>query len=165
MILRTPIMAQSELKDYVDLGGNIESRYVEPYILTAQNTYIQPLLCRDLYVELLEAIDSGYPLSTALEALLPYVKSALAYFAFHDFLLNHGIKVTASGVSVKTSEWAQPAQDSAVYQRANFAKAQGQTWAAALADFLETNKDDYPKYNCKECGCGEKRLGTDFDIF
>jgi hypothetical protein len=164
MILRTPIMAQSELKDYVDVGSNIDVRYVEPYILTAQNTYIQPLLCRDLYVELLTAIDSGYPLSDALTALLPYVKSALAYYAFHDFLLNQGVRVTASGVSVKTSEWAQPAEDKAVYQRANFARAQGDTWAAALVDFLEANKADYPAYNCRECESGKMTFGN-FDIF
>ena len=156
------MMTKEEMAPYVPISPNIDDDYINPSILAAQEKYIRDLLCDDLYLEVIEQLESGYP-DAATEELMPYVKRCLAFYAYSEFLPNHAIKSTESGVVRKTDDYSQVADTSLITNNVKQAIGNGQQFGYRLVQFIKANIADYPMF--EECDCKDQGDNQFWGVF
>lgn len=92
-LINTP----EELKAHIAIGETTTLNHIMPYVNEAEQKHIVPILGKDLYNELIEALEADTPEAKYME-LLPYVQKPLANFSYCIFLPISAVNLSAGGV-------------------------------------------------------------------
>lgn len=134
----------AEIRKYISVQADGNLNLITPFIVQAQNKYILPLL--DAVT--LKNLDDHYnaspqSLTTAEQALLPYVQQPLAYLAYYLGMDIMALKISDTGFSRSDTGTNQTGYK---YQTDAMREAMANTGfdgLEALLAFLEANAADY----------------------
>jgi hypothetical protein len=158
---KTLIINQQTLTDYCAFTELLEPKAILPYIFTVQYQYAKYILCPDLYSEIIEQIESN-TLSYENEILISGtsdfkflgVTPYLAWLAWKEYAAKGNVRSTQSGLNIYTSDTTERPSDKQLDLLIRDADNKINFYRNELFVFLESNKEDYPLWNC---GCvGEK---------
>lgn len=161
----TLLISEQTVKDLLPISENIKiSTALRQKIQDAQVQYIKPLICKDLYDELILQ-KSTNTLTPNNLLLLDQIQPALAYYSLFLFLPWSWARVREQGVVNQNGDTAQTISLTDLNFLRNDAKASADNFALILENFLYENKNIYPLYNCKCGGCASEGTGKIDDIF
>lgn len=160
----TLLISEQTVKDLLPISENIKiNTALRQKIWDAQVQYIKPLICKDLYDELITQKQTNTLTPNNL-LLLDQIQPALAYYSLFLFLPQSWARVREQGVVNQNGDTAQTISLSDLNFLRNDAKASADNFALILENYLYENKNIYPLYNCK-CGCATEGTGKIDDIF
>ena len=152
---------------YTDFYGFIDSTYIKenstlatsfddekllPFIVTAQEKYILPLLGSNLYndiqAEVKAFLQSGTPITANYVSLINnYVKNTLMHYTLYEAVPFLNFNLTNINVAKKNSEFSQASAVGEVTYIRNIIKSTCQYYADRLeAHLIAEASTKYPKY-------------------
>jgi len=132
----------SEFKKYKAIDANTNFNTLLPFIESAEQDFIKPLLGSTLYDLLLSGYTSGggTPADLDLLALLPYVQRPLALYAFYHGFTDLMASVGDAGIQVQRGNNTEPAPKWMHDKLSSKALRDADKHADNLLAFLEANK-------------------------
>jgi hypothetical protein len=155
---KTLVISTQDLINYCAFSELLEAKAIEPYIFTVQHQYLKPLLCAELYSEILEQIESN-TLSYENQELIsgtsdnnylgltPY----LAWLAYREYIIRGNVRSTQSGLVVYTSDTTEAPNEKLMDLIVKDTTNKINFYRAEVVNFLEENKSTYPLWGC-DCG-------------
>jgi len=148
------------LKQIVPISMNVDAMLLEPFIPTAEEMNVNPILGLALTNELLVAIESGVVTGNTLTLLNDYIIPASAWSTFYEaapFIIYRSVN---AGITKKQSDNSTALDQSefAVYRQSINDKSV--FYLNRLINYLEDNKALYPNYRVNEIGCGIDRVNS-----
>jgi len=147
----TLFVTEDKLKSFTGIEENVDPTILYPYVLQAQDLYIQQTCGTKLYNALKQyAVDyviSGTPIPSAYKTLLDdYVAPVVVYYAYHLALPHIKYKTTNKGLLSGTSEVGETVTLEEVQFLMNQIQNSAQFYNERLRDFLVAYQEDYPEY-------------------
>ena len=102
------LVSEERLKSYTSIDDNVRVEEITPYILQAQDLYIQPVLGTLFYERLKEGVRLDNLNNFEDELLQEYVAKPLMYYAFYLMLPFIKYKVVQKGILNGSSEETTP---------------------------------------------------------
>lgn len=138
------------LTDMTPMGSNLDPLQVAPFILEAQDVYIQDILGTPLYDNLCYNIyiNNGSPTWTSDENIIVELASkCLAYYTTYMAIPHMAIKIRNSGVvRTQADNIVQTSMEEVRYIREEV-KNLGEFYSQRLINYLCDNSNKYPLYN------------------
>ena len=85
MALDTEIITTAEIKTNAIVNTNLDTAYLDQYILYCQRKYLRAFLSNDFYEEILDQVENA-TLTTDNTNVLVYIKKALAHYVVYESL-------------------------------------------------------------------------------
>lgn len=142
----TYLISKSEFSTYVDVTDHIDEKYLQRFILRAQELFLAPLMGDELYQELLEDKSSGYYGTGMLSLLTDYVLPYLVYKSYQLYLPTSGIFMTGQGPRTLVEEHSELIPDDVMKVLVNDARNSAEAYGRKLYNFLCQNKDTYTAF-------------------
>lgn len=103
------LITKEDLKEYVQFSDNIEDRLIDFHIKMIQETVVEPLFDKTLFVNLNEIVNNPAHVFPELEILFEdFIKPWIANKTIYSFYAQHGINVTQYGMRVMNEDTSQP---------------------------------------------------------
>lgn len=134
------------VKNYVGINADMNYMSIKPYLRSAEQNYIIPLVGKEIYDVLNNAVNSEDPLSPALTALLPYFEAPIATLAVLAYIPTGNVIISDNGIFMSEETNLKPAALWAKEELQEFLKTTGYADLEALVDFLIDNSSDYPAF-------------------
>jgi hypothetical protein len=158
MLQRTLLISETDLQDFASYSQYIEQKFTRPLIYDIQFREVAPVLCKELYSELIDAIASSTPLTPAQEILLygdevtfEGVRAWLAWAVYATWLREGQSKSTQSGLQRLASQLSEPPSDSEKNDVRQMAESRALFYKQSVIAFLNENKADYPNWCDTTC--------------
>jgi hypothetical protein len=159
------LISRESLNEITQFSQYVEDDYVEQLVTDCQIAYVKPLLCNDLFAELLTQKE-GTTLTPENELLLYGNDSTffgvtryLAWLCFAQWLRMGNSKPTQTGLQKLTSQYSEQAPDTEKQDKINFAESRADFFRKEVIQFLNDNKADYPTW-CAESDCNDNTQAT-----
>ena len=151
MALTTPIMTVSEVKTLAVVNSNLDTAYLDQYIIDSQRQYIRDYLGNDFYEELLDQIDNTATLTSDNNTLIEdYIKPSLAHYVVFESLPQIRNQITKGGIYNNTSDTseASSALDFGNLRTDYITKGERlrEEIDFFIKDYRKTNTNAYPLY-------------------
>lgn len=148
-------MTVSEVKTLAVVNSNIDSAYLDQYILTAQRHYIRDYLGNDFYEEILGQVDNSATLTSDNSTLIEdYIKPALAHYVVFESLPQIRNQIAKGGVfnNTSTTSEASSGLDFGNLRSDYLSKAERlrEEIDFYIKDYRKTNTNAYPLYKPKK---------------
>jgi len=145
------LISEDEYKEIAPLSNNVQYETPAPQVIyAAQWEYVRPLLCPELFDELLGQTVTD-TLTAPNLALLEKVRPALAWWAYAKHLPFALIRARESGPSFQLGQTIERATNADLQATRNEALSTAGSFANALTHYLHDNRDLYPLYKCSCC--------------
>jgi len=135
----------------------IETKYTNAVIYDIQFQYVRPLLCDELYSELIEALQQSPPLPANLELLLngdellfEGIRAYLCWQVYVEWLVVGSSKSTQTGMQKLVSQFSEQLSENQLGSLIQHARSKSDFYKCELLRFLSENKEDYPNA-CTNC--------------
>lgn len=151
------LISKSDFDDYVDLSTNLADRYINPHIRSAQREVIKPILCEDMYDELVSQNDAD-ALTYENADLYDYVKECLIFYAYKEYLVFSQKRTTPHGVVKKRSDQSDQVTGEELGDLINYIDSKCKFYEGELRKFLKDNEDDYPLWRDSDCNCDKNKV-------
>lgn len=150
----TPVLFinQTDLKAYTPVSSNLDMIWLNSVFERVQVQYIKPVLCEELYDELITQILSS-TVSQANRLLLAQVAPAMAWYVVYKGLPYIQMRIEPKGVRVNTDAHSNAPSAGEMQTLMNANQENAIFYLNQLSEFLRDNASDYPLW--KNCNCGE----------
>lgn len=145
----------SELDEYLNIQNSRRSFIsLIRFLKQAEEDYIKPVLCDDLY----DAVLSANPSDENVK-LIPYIRKAVAYLGAAAAIPHHRVVIDGDGFRIvsQTDQFddrrnlTNPTHEAAIAALHQRCEDQGKKAIERLVKFLEDNLADYPDYATSTC--------------
>jgi hypothetical protein len=157
MSCRISIITPEQLYEWVDLALNVDADKITRCIIIAQDRYVKPILCVDLFNELLTQIESGTvtpDFQDLIDSIIPY----LSFRAYSRYLNGANIDSTEKGLRTWNEDNSTVITDRRLGELMPQADQDALTYENDLKIFLTKNKECFsPFYD--NCGCDSSSSG------
>lgn len=144
-IYNTLLINEELLKSYTPITDNTDISEVIPFVLAAQQMYIEPILGELLYSELQDQIANN-DLTEENSALIIKIAPCLGYYAMSESIPFNYIRFTNKGLTSLNSENSTtPAMKDVLILKENASNI-AESFKVELVSFLEKCKDKYPSW-------------------
>ena len=106
----TELITVAEVKTLAIVNSNLDTAYLDQYILTAQRHYIREFLSKEFYEELQTQVAAS-TLTTNNTNILVYIKRALAHYVVYESLPQIRNQISKGGVFNNLNATSEPATD------------------------------------------------------
>lgn len=139
-------VSEQRLKTYTALDENIRVKDITPFILNAQDLYIQPLLGTKFYKHLKDQIVNNTLSNDEVLFIDDYVAKATMYYSLYLMLPTLKYKIVQQGILNGASEDTTATNlDELKYLRQN-AIDTAEFFAKRLVEYLKDNPGMFPQY-------------------
>lgn len=146
MELESVLCTIEDLKRLTSIGNNVDVDVLWPHVLLAQQLFIEPVLGRPLYEDIISKFDNN-ELSGYTETLWSsYLVPCLAYCSWYNSSIFLNYKTNRTGINTHSSDVLTPlsTEEMSLYvERVNNFKTY---WLNRLEDYLIDNADEFPLY-------------------
>lgn len=151
MSCRISLITIEQIAEWVDMALNLDDNKVVRNIIIAQDLFIKPILCKDLYEELCAQVESG-TVTSDFQLLLDNIVPCLSFRVYSRYLNVANLDSTEKGFRT----WKEDNSDVISEKRLSSLIAQADqdadSYETALKVFLQANKECFsPFYD--NCGC------------
>jgi len=153
------MMTTAEVKTNALVNANIDTAYLDQYILLAQRKYFRKFLDNDFYEELLTQIAASSLTSDNSTLLESYIKPALAHYIVYESLPQLRNSIDKGGVYLNLSETSDAVSDFGYGQVRDDYLAKADALREEIDFFIkDAQKDDSTKYPLY-CGKSSQNSG------
>ena len=110
MARNTEMITTAEVKTIAIVNSNLDTAYIEQYILSSQRHYIRDYISKEFYEELQTQI-SAVTLTTNNANVLVYIKDALAHYVIYECLPQIRGQISKGGVFNNLNATSEPVTD------------------------------------------------------
>lgn len=153
-MVSTYILSVEDFTNRADIDPNVHTSRLKQFFGVVQEKYAKKILCVELYDQLLTEIAAD-ELTTANDALLPYLKDYLIYKTWIRYLNSINAMSTPSGMRTQSDTTSDVASPELMNGLVNQARSDANFYQDELVNFLTCNKDDYPLWRDSQCGCAK----------
>ena len=163
---------ETEIKAILPISNNVTIQSpLNQSIREAQEAFIRPILCSDLYNDLMLKISEAdlinpipVPLTAEYEALRQALIPCLSWYTLYEYLPFGAVRIREAAPANQSGQNISNVDiDSITWMRQNALQAAERS-AIRLQEFLKENQTDYPLYNCA-CNCPTKSGGLKSTVF
>ena len=141
------LVSEQRLKQYTSLDNNTRVEEITPWILAAQDIYIQEILGTKFYNHLKQAVINTTLNSDERDLLDEYIQPMLCHYALYLMLPSIKYKIVEKGLLSGTSEETAPTPlDELQYVRQSELDL-AQFYNERLREFLRDNPGMFPDYD------------------
>jgi hypothetical protein len=133
------------LREYAPRVTVSRFEIVRDFIEQATLRYVQPAMC-GAYDELAGYLSGDELGNAALNALAPYVRRVVAYYALFGFIRAGGAQITAQGVQRAETDTHKASSYGDKMDTLNYYAEEADAALDALLHFLDAHAGDYPSY-------------------
>lgn len=129
------------------IDDNVDSKLIDPFIITAQDLHIQSILGENLYQSIMNQVASGTFTSSAYQTLLNnYIQPSLMHFAVYEALPFIHFKLTNKSILQMTSDKSVASGlDVAKYLRDNVRNT-AEFYNQRIRSHIINNQSQFPEY-------------------
>ena len=142
----TLLTTEQSIYKFTNLSGNLDVDKLTPFIKTAQDTNIEPVLGTKLYLKLLDEVDAGTLAGDYLTLVTDYVQPCLIWFAMSEMYLFHGYEVANAGVLRNIPQDKQLPELSELNTLVQRARDKADLYRERLIDYLCYYPNLFPEY-------------------
>lgn len=146
----TLLCTEKDLYKYTNLSGNLDVDKIVPFIKTAQDEQVRPVLGTKLYEKIMDEIDGGTLAGNYLTLLTDFVQPMLIWYAMSDLYLFHGFDVSNAGILRNIPQDKDLPQMSDINALVQRARDKGDTYRKLLLKHLCYYPNLYPEYNADQ---------------
>ena len=144
-------VTEEKIKSFTGIDDNVDPVLLYPFILQAQDFYIQQTCGTKLYNKLKELVvakvSGGTPIPQDYKTLLDdYVSPTVLHYAYYQALPQIKYRTTGKGVVSGTSEVAQSISLEELQYLRNSVFDSAKFYNERLRDFLVAYQANYPEY-------------------
>jgi len=163
MATTTEIITTSEVKTLAVVNSNLDTAYIDQYILMTQRKYIRPFLGTDYYDEILDQLDDTSTLTADNSTLITsYIKPALAHYVVYESLPQVRNQIAKGGVFNNLSETSDIASGQDYGRLRDDYLIKAETFIKEIDLYIKDQQDvdgtKYPLY----CGKNQQNGGIIF---
>jgi len=158
MALDTEMMTTTEVKTIAIVNSNIDTAYIDQYILMAQRQYIRKFLGNDFYEELLTQIDAS-SLTSDNTDIMVYVKNALAHFIVFESMPQLRNQIVKGGVMQHLSETSEPASGLDYGRLRDDYLVKAERFREEIDFYIMDVREDTPLSYPLYCGKSDQNIG------
>jgi len=162
MACKCLLISAGDFVNKVDLSTNIDAKKLTPSISISQDRYLRTILCEDFYNEITEEACDGTIAGVNLTLLNDYIKPALVFRSYADYLSMSNIKITPAGARTFREQDSDPSSTALISAAIDKASSNADYYERVLIQYLDDNKTLYPTW-ANNCGCVKKNV-TAFKI-
>jgi hypothetical protein len=154
------LLTLAQLQSYKSITANIDqAKHLEPYIQEAEEFDLRPFLGDELYTLVVADHDASPSLATYGDlfngSTYTYggrtykhegLKAVLAYFTYARYLANANNHSTRAGITVKKSEFSEPASEKTIMRLVDQARSGALTYQSRVEDFIRRHAATYPEW-------------------
>jgi hypothetical protein len=134
-----------ELREYAPRVTISRFEAVRDFIENVTMRYVQPAM-RGAYGALADYLKGDDRDNAALNALLPYVRRTVAYYALFGFIRAGGVQITAQGTQRAETDTHKNSSYGDKMDTLNYYSEEADAALDALLDFMDGHADEYPSY-------------------
>lgn len=138
-------VSESWLKDFAPISRYMDIELVKPFLMQAQDMFIQPVLGTEFYEELMTSV-AGATVSSDQARLLTLVRPAVAYYALYSALPFISVQLRNAGAVKVENPNVVPAEKREVDALRSEVKTVGDFYTQRVLKFLRDNRDLFPTY-------------------
>lgn len=158
------------LRDITPIGANLDTAEVAPFILEAQDIYIQDILGGTYYDSLCYTIyttaaTASPAFSTADNIIVEMASKCLAYWTVYEAIPHLTIKIRNIGLAQPTSDTTVSANMEQMRYIREEIKNKAEFWQKRTIDYLCLNKANYPLYTGTNNLVSPTQQSYDSDIY
>lgn len=144
-------VTEEKIKSFTGIDDNVDPVLLYPFILQAQDFYIQQTCGTKLYNKLKELVvdkvSGGTPIPQDYKTLLDdYISPTVLHYAYYQALPQIKYRTTGKGVVSGTSEVAQSISLEELQYLRNSVFDSAKFYNERLRDFLKAYQENYPEY-------------------
>lgn len=162
MSCRTLLISIDTLYEWVDIALDIDAEKLTRAIMVAQDRYIKPVLCQDLFEELQAQIDDDN-IQADYQNLLNAIAPTLSFRVYARFLNSANIDSTEKGLRTYNEDNSEVISDKRLGELIKQADQDALSYEQDLKIFLQKNKECFSPYY-DNCGCDLHNDGYGFKI-
>lgn len=166
---RKLFLTDAKFKEMVPVSKNVEvSGTVALPIYEAQRRFVEPILCKDFYTEILDKtveVRNGTGTFTTLEEelVLDYIQPCVAWYAYYILIPMNWSKTRDAGQTTATGDYYTAVTKTDIEFLQNQAQNFAEDAAIRLKEFLEDNKSTFETY--ENCFCKDYKDGSLFNKY
>ena len=141
------LVSEQRMKDYTALDNNTRTEEITPFILNAQDVYIQDTLGTKFYDELKDGVVNGTLTSDEQTLLNDYIAQPLMHFALYLMLPTLKYKIVEKGLLSGTSEETQPTTLEELQYVRQSERDLAEFYMERLREYLKDNPGMFPSYD------------------
>ena len=153
------------LSQYTPLGQNIDAEFVYGFVESAQDIYIQDLLGKSLYDDLVYKLYVGTTYSTIERELVDLCSKALAYYTVYSAIPHIAIRIRNIGVARGTSDTTSASTVEEMKIIRAEVKEVAEFYAQRVVRWLCDNDEEFPLYNATNNDIAPSASQYDSDIY
>ena len=139
-------VSESKIKNSTAINGNVDPKFLTPYVKVAQEKYIHTRLGSDLYNKIGTDIQAG-TLTGDYKALVDnYISESLVHWAFYECIPFLRFKVQNGNIYSKTSETGNPLSSEEAQALREEVRNTAEFYTERLLTELCENNSKYPEY-------------------
>jgi hypothetical protein len=146
------LITPEDIQEWVDVSLTIEPRLITTHIYVCQDRYIKPILCEDLYNDLVLHYEAGDASDVYLE-LLEKIKPTLTFRVYSRYLNRANVSSTEKGLRTFKEDYSDAITDKRTGELIRQADGDAMAYELELKSWLCANK---PRLNglgeCCNCG-------------
>lgn len=145
---KTFFLSTQYLKDNTVVNNNVDNELLEPFIITAQNKYIESILGTALFNDIKTNIQNVTISGDNKTLLDDYIQPCLKEWIVYESLPFLNYKLTNKAIATKSSENSEPSELNEVQYLRNNVKDTAEYMSQRLINYLKQQSNDgkFPLY-------------------
>ena len=161
MALYTEMINVTEVKEIAIVNSNIDTAYLDQYVLYSQRFYIRKFLGNEFYEELLDQIENT-TLTPDNTNVLVYIKDALAHYIVYEGLPQIRNQISKGGIFNNLNATSEPASDLSFGNTRQDYLMKAERFREEITFYIEDIRNDTPTAYPLYCGKSEQTGGIIF---
>jgi hypothetical protein len=169
MIERAFFISETYLKENSPLNSHTEVKELYPYMLSAEETYIQEAIGTRLFDRLIASLNASPKNTTANEKeLLFKIRRTLVWYICYDAIPFLDVKIRNVGVVQQAGNDLKNVEQEKIAYLRKQCKDKGDFYCRIMQKWLCENSEKFPEYKCSNWNCSEltpnRPVGTSCDL-
>lgn len=138
------------LKQNTALEGNVDNDLISPYIIKAQDTFLQDRIGSALYARLQNGFNASNLTAAETTLIEDYIQPMLAEFTLYYLYPHLNYKLTNKAVSQLNGEFSQPSTLAEVNSLRQACRDLGEYYGRRMLIYIRDNINDFSTYQDAE---------------
>lgn len=144
------LISSEHLKKYTPINGSVDDNLLNPFIYTAQDTYLVKYLGTDLYDKIISDSVAGTITGIYLTIKDNYIPKLLCWKVYLDALDHLVVHVDNGGLLTRVSADTTPPTQRQIENLRGKAQSMLNDYTTRLIDYLCDNSSSIPEYTSNE---------------
>jgi hypothetical protein len=139
-------VSETKIKESTAINGNVDAKFLLPYIRVAQEKHVHERLGSDLYNKISNDIVSGTLTGNYKLLVDNYIADMLVHWSFYECIPFLRFKVQNNNIVSKTSETSNPISSSEASDLREEVRNTAEFYENRMIDYICNNVSLFPEY-------------------